>query len=1361
MKAERDAINEIVTKEGDQVLWRDLRSYGDSARLISKVFGHPKFRSWTEGTHRLHLFLDSFDECRLEIKKLASVLADELKEYEDARARLILRIACRTADWLGVLEADLKEIWGAHAVRAYELAPLTKDDVRIAAADESFNPDEFLSEVHVREVGPLAAKPITLRLLLNLYRNREKLPLTQTELYAKGCKLLAEETSPSYVEAEQTGNLLPPRRIMVAARIAAVTVFGQKSAIWTSTDFGDVLGEDVRIEDLSGGTEIADSKTFEVDPSGVDETIHTGLFTSRGVNRMGWAHQTYAEFLAAWYLTQQELTTEQVLELIVHPEDLEGKIVPQLHETAAWLASMRPDLFQEIMRREPKVLLQSDVAAADTSSRAALVDELLKLYDEEKDFDDDWFIGARYRKLNHPDLASQFRPYIKNRDKGFMVRRMALQMAGDCKTRELQGDLLEVALEREESADIRFYAAHAVARAGDRETIAKLKPLAAGHAGDDPDHELMAVALKALWPEELSAEELFTFIVNPGVNDSGSYGSFLAHGITEHLKPEDLPTALHWVEKQRSSHHLNYYLRLLVDQIMLLGWENLQAPSVLEAFARAAVSRVRNHDAIIEDHYSGTSFREMLIADNEKRRLVLESMLPMLADPSQSGSTLVYTATQTALSKDVPWLLKCLLEEKVEQRSLAWAALIKACWNYGDPDQLELIYQACQVNQALADTFRWVFRAVPLDSQEAKDRRKAEAMRRKKEGEGEEEMNRKHLKTPPAARIAQFLEASEAGDPDAWWNLNVWMWVENDGYASVDESEPNLKILPGWQKSDAGTRRRIIAAAKRYLLEREVQTSDWADGAVKTMRPAEAGYRALRLLLEEDPTFMSGLDNEVWKKWAPIILSYHLPLEADEREKEVQRRLGGMAYRHAPEEIIKTLMADLDQSNRERGSVSIPEALDDCWDERLCNALLDKAKEPETRPLSLSHLLRALDPHDDGAAKSYAEALLGIPLPADEEGKQKAVSGASFLVEQSRSASWPIIWPALRSDAEFGRALIQRIVYKLSEQREKRAWLTEQLTADELADLYIWMVGQYPYEDDPRHKGIHQITPRERATRWRDSLLERLKERGDHEACAALNRIADTFPELKFIKRYALEAKSLLRRRTWTPLSPEMIIAISAEQQKRISLKEENVRIDKIFQALWVLECDLEGNQVYGDTCSQGTAFMLSGVGLVTCQHVLCPHMKAFKSSEPDKKYKVKIIAQDEARDFAVLSLIDAPASPALTARWSPPLDRKELITVAGFPRYNVGHTGVLRNGEVVGMRPENNTILALVDAPIIVGNSGGPVLDSESRVVGIALKGVERIEDAHTTERHAVLPITELRSLLSSAAAGTLANHS
>ena len=70
----------------------------------------------------------------------------------------------------------------------------------------------------------------------------------------------------------------------------------------------------------------------------VKETLGTGLFSSRGPNRMGFAHQTYAEFLAARYLFQINMKTDKVTSILRHQNDPEGHVVPQLYEASAWIA---------------------------------------------------------------------------------------------------------------------------------------------------------------------------------------------------------------------------------------------------------------------------------------------------------------------------------------------------------------------------------------------------------------------------------------------------------------------------------------------------------------------------------------------------------------------------------------------------------------------------------------------------------------------------------------------------------------------------------------------------------------------------------------------------------------------------------------------------------------------------------------------------------------------------------------------------------------------------------------------------------------------------------------------------------------
>ncbi len=390
------------------------------------------------GSSQSHVFLDSLDECLLRIDTVSELLIGELKKYPVHR--LLFRIACRTAQWPNTLERGLKQLWGNDAVQVYELAPLRRVDVAEAARVNGLDSGTFLSAIERMGAAPLAIKPVTLDFLLRTYRHNSRLPSTQTELYGEGCRLLCEETSETRREASLTGNLSAHERMAVAARIAAVTVLGNRYAVWMTVDRGDVPPEDVTVQQLSGGTEIGNGQRLEVTEPAIREALSTGLFSSRGSYRLGWAHQTYAEFLAAHYLTSREMTVSQMMSLIVHPGDPEGKLVPQLYEASAWLAGMNPDVFREIMKAEPEALLRSDVAAADVTHRAALVETLLKSYEEEKLLDHDFSLRQGYRKLAHLELTEQLRPYICDGTKGIVVRRFAIDMAEGC---ELRTDQLE------------------------------------------------------------------------------------------------------------------------------------------------------------------------------------------------------------------------------------------------------------------------------------------------------------------------------------------------------------------------------------------------------------------------------------------------------------------------------------------------------------------------------------------------------------------------------------------------------------------------------------------------------------------------------------------------------------------------------------------------------------------------------------------------------------------------------------------------------------------------------------------------------------------------------------------------------
>lgn len=189
-----------------------------------------------------------------------------------------------------------------------------------------------------------------------------------------------------------------------------------------------------------------------------------------------------------------------------------------------------------------------------------------------------------------------------------------------------------------------------------------------------------------------------------------------------------------------------------------------------------------------------------------------------------------------------------------------------------------------------------------------------------------------------------------------------------------------------------------------------------------------------------------------------------------------------------------------------------------------------------------------------------------------------------------------------------------------------------------------------------------------------------------------------------------------------------------------------NTSIEIVKDAVWVLEA-LSGTGENLVT-EQGTAFFLAGVGLVTCAHVLRPDTHAVRPQESHAQYPIKIVAVDEALDLAVLEVQGAHHDIELPPGDPMALRQSEPIQLLGFPNYAPGSQCALRNGEVTAFRTVSGIRRILIDANIISGNSGGPVLDAMHKVVGVAAKGAAAESEATLTDKHEVIPIDALTHL-------------
>lgn len=180
-------------------------------------------------------------------------------------------------------------------------------------------------------------------------------------------------------------------------------------------------------------------------------------------------------------------------------------------------------------------------------------------------------------------------------------------------------------------------------------------------------------------------------------------------------------------------------------------------------------------------------------------------------------------------------------------------------------------------------------------------------------------------------------------------------------------------------------------------------------------------------------------------------------------------------------------------------------------------------------------------------------------------------------------------------------------------------------------------------------------------------------------------------------------------------------------------------------EAIYVIEWD-EGNS--GENFSQGTAFFLKDVGLVTAHHCLkemsTQWAEVYKAHKPNAKYKAKFSKiKCEHRDLAILehnipNENDFYLSPAETN-----VKAKDSVIALGFPSFGLGDELSERTGSITQVIRKSAVKLLDLSQNLDDGMSGGPVVNERYEVVGIVHKG------GRTETRQLAVSIAELFSLI------------
>lgn len=1169
---------------GDIFALHNMADYETSDELVEEIFENEQFGSWQQGNAIYHLFLDSLDEARIHIRTVTNKLTKSFQNNSQHLARLRVFIACRTSDWQLDFEESLKNLWGENQVAAYVLAPLQEQDVIEAASQipDIEDANLFWQEVVRKEATPFAARPITLDFLLDEFVASGQLPQTRKELYERGCKKLCAEFNRPHADKDK---LEPEERFIIAARIAATMIFTGYSSV-RFEPLTENTSNSLSIEDISGEREIISGLEVSIHESGVRETLGTALF--RGGEVKEWAHQTYAEFLAAWYVSQI-LSIAQIKSLIFHPD---GKLVPQLHETSAWIASLKTELFDFILESDPDVLLQSDVATGDEQAKEKLARGLLEYIDKNPH---SFFDGKNLTALKCQNLAIILREFIQDVAKSQRSRRLGLDIAIVCHETSLQELMVEIALNPEEPLRIRIGAAHGIVEIGDDNIKQQLKPLAVLDLENREFGELKISGILATWPNHLTAEELFATLIIP--TEDHLIDRYVAQNWSEiilsKIESSDLPIALDWLQHQDTRRLLPSAFIDLINNILFVAWNNIEASGVATAFCLAAISLWQQHDSLIpRQGFRGNPRNnpnvltiELILNDADKRNFFLQNLIPIISRYENMAHKLIHDVPFLNFD-DVQWLISYFNRREAKQEKEFIVELLHYLVRLNEPDQFQYIYEVGQENQALWDALSFTL-FIEINSEGARQLKERHLRRLEREREHEKyvrQQERLPITPSPKERVLSYLDQFERGDNDAWWKMSYWMMVRPNGMLMREyESEYDIGDLPVWDELTDFQKPRIVSSSinflHTYFPDRGNCNNSWWENPELIYYGIVAGCRALFLAIDHEQS--NSLTETDWKKWAPAMTYYiYRSLLGSDEEQKRRRKIAllKMAKTVAPEEVNETLLWIAEREN-DRETFFFTSKIEPFWDEQLAILFLRPLEEEKFKFDNETQILRAICRYNFSLVYPLLKSWLPNPLPMEERPKQRAVIAAQLLFSFAEDAGWDLVWPAIQSDTDFGKKIIECVSSVDSVAgRIPSGFIANKINEVSIADLYIWSFNQYPPEyDPPQRSGVNIVTLEHEVAGFRDSLPSSLARRGTKESIQELKRIAD-FLDLD-LSQYQAQANVNYLQNSWQPIAPNEFRELRRNRRSRW-IQTESQLLDAVNECLEQLNLEFQGKTV-------------------------------------------------------------------------------------------------------------------------------------------------------------------------------------
>lgn len=1102
------------------------------------------------------LYLDALDEVMVPVRTAATILGNWIRD-ELQQKRPSLRLSCRSAVWPDLVGAEVLNVYGDDSCAIANLGLLSEDDIRRIAAGYNIDSDKFLSSLSSSGAFLLSQYPLTLNMLINLFRKTGAIPSGRNILFDEGIRILATEQTQRHISG--TANIFSENELLeVAERLACFTLFSGRETINMDGEAdADCLGR-TELSGLPGGNRQLD---FEC----VNAIARSGLVLRDGEWRFRFAHRQFAEYLAGRRIAR--LLPHQAKALLAAGPGWRAGVAGPLRETAAFAAMNSPKIAEWLVECDPEVIGLSDVSD-DTLRRRATLNMVQRfrehvLTDTQLDFDGLPLKGFQYR-----DSESDLAGILRERGDGCEdVLEFAIELIESWDLRTMSDDLATLVLDSAAPLQARKRAGYALQKMGGQDVKRRLLPLI-NHQADDPKLDLKGISLRCNWPEAITIPELLNAIATPyKENYLGAYSGFL------HTLDQDGFDAsghriagLVWAKRFLRRGVDNEPCGRIAKRIAIAALDEIDEPGVADALARLLLAAAEVHADSplalqgVENAALDAASTPKLANHQATRRLLIEALVAIATESDRVWWITHHTPGLLSI-EDFTWHLAKATDENLPlvQRRHHTEIARSTHWD----QSLECVdaWLAVRNIEPVASLM-----AIPLEMSTTGDL----AVKARKQLAEIKRMNSPRPKTelqpPPAERVVQALSMCLTKDPNYFIFLCKQLTLKED--STHYSFSRFLNSTPGWMAADSDTRGQIVEAARRLLVSDSDELERSKKEPLNQLLPGH--ITALFLVMDQDPNWIDDLPPNWWKKWAWYLLREIHPNMSGE-DDILKTAIIHKIHEYAPVEF-RSIIVDLSTSSAPLSSELLTSLLDmiiplddPIIDSRLCSEL-KCGRIPEDSARAVAEFVLSRVPHQ------AMEACIHHLGQTDERTNDKlAVHVAIALMHGCLPDSWEHILDFLRRRPELGRQIFGEYAQAENRLSRNQAHLSgiHMMSSASIGQFVCILTDYYPPDTDPEHgPGFQLVGPDESARQLRDRLISWLSSQSDWESVCALKSL-----ELKYgskspwLRRPRSRAERSYQMAHWTPVNPKIVAEILSSNDKRL-IKSGADAMDGIVAAI-------------------------------------------------------------------------------------------------------------------------------------------------------------------------------------------------